>query len=149
MYKLQDYGGGWIWIEDLRGCLLHHSIHYLETDRHSSSLVISYDPKELKVENVEVRCAPWDSYLLQQRFTEDRDWDSLDLLEQSKELSHQLLSDLNMRMKLDEKESERFVNDRCELVPVDTEVLQQFEHDLETGRPQYAHAITTATLHYG
>jgi hypothetical protein len=54
-----------------------------------------------------------------------------------------------MWMKLDQKKGKGFVYYWCELVPIYTKVVQQFEHNLKTGRSQKTHAITTTTLHYG
>jgi hypothetical protein len=39
-----------------------------------------------------------------------------------------VLSDLDMRVKLNEQEGQRLVDYRCELVPVHAEMLEELEH---------------------
>jgi hypothetical protein len=41
---------------------------------------------------------------------------------------HKLFSDLYMLIELNQQEGKRFVDDRCVLVSVLTEMMQEFEH---------------------
>ena len=51
--QLQHYRGRTVAIEYLLCCLGDHSINDLRGDGHGCTFVVRYDPKELKVENVE------------------------------------------------------------------------------------------------
>ena len=129
--------------------MLHHGVNNLKADRHSRSFMIRHDAEKFKVEDVKVSSPARDGYLLEQRLAEDGYRYGLNLLEQGEKLSHQLFSDLNVRMEFDEKEGEGLVNDGCELVSIDTEVVQEFEHYLEACRSQEPHTVTTPSFHDG
>ena len=56
-------------------------------------------------------------------------------------MPHQMLSDLDVRVKLNKQEGERLVDYGRELVPVNAEMLQELEHQLEGYGPQQPLAV--------
>ena len=57
-------------------------------------------------------------------------------------MPHEVLPDLDVRVKLNQQEGERFVDYGCELVSVHTEMLEELEHQLEGHCPQQPLAIS-------
>jgi len=61
-------------------------------------------------------------------------------------MSHQVFSNFNMRVELDQQEGQGFIDYGCELISVDTEMLKELKHELERDCPEKALPVTATPL---